>query len=82
MPPETGAALARRIDKIEECYEFMLAYAAQGREGDDEAESGPGIRQFLTELDNALDGIAAVSAESVEGRDEVEAYRAFLDQRS
>jgi len=27
--------LTERIDTIEEAYEFMLAYAAQGRQGDE-----------------------------------------------
>ena len=31
-----GASLAERIETIESGYEFMLAYAAQGREDDQE----------------------------------------------
>jgi hypothetical protein len=50
--------LAGAIDIIEETYEFMLAYAAQGRVNDRE-ESSTGIRSFLRRSDQALGVIAA-----------------------
>jgi hypothetical protein len=54
---ETQAAdLKSRIDTIEEAYEYFLAYAAQGREHDDESEAG-GVRAFLKNAIIALDGI-------------------------
>lgn len=54
---ETGAtALGLRIAAIEEAYEFMLAYAAQGRD-DEQGGPTPGIRTFLERIDAALDGI-------------------------
>ena len=34
-------------DAIEECYEFMLAYAAQGLPGDAGNQSGGQLREFL-----------------------------------
>jgi hypothetical protein len=45
-----------RIEAVETAYEFMLAYAAQGREDDSE---GPGMksRDVLTDLDQALAGL-------------------------
>src|SRR5690554_6834890 len=48
---------AARIDAIESAYEFMLAYAAQGRRG---TEGGPSdeIRGYLERFDAALDGLA------------------------
>ena len=47
-----------RIEVVETAYEFLLAYAAQGREDDQE---GPGVksRDVLTDLDTALAGLEA-----------------------
>ena len=45
--------LAGAIDVIEETYEFMLAYAAQGRVNDLD-DSSAGIRTFLRRSDQAL----------------------------
>lgn len=42
-----------RSDAIEECYEFMLAYAGQGV-----AEEGAQVRGFLERAAAALDGLA------------------------
>lgn len=53
--------LAQRIETVEEAYEFMLAYAAQGREDEGEALD-PGIRAFPRQIDDALDGIAELAA--------------------
>jgi hypothetical protein len=55
--PETE--LRNRIDAIEEAYEFMLAYAAQGIDRDDESETG-GVRKFLSNAAQALDGLHQV----------------------
>lgn len=50
---------AARVDAIETAYEFMLAYAAQGRTDE---PSGPGhIRDMLTGAVAAIDGIAAAA---------------------
>jgi hypothetical protein len=54
-----GASLGERIETIESGYEFMLAYAAQGREGDQTGGPGPMIRDVLTGIEAALDGLAA-----------------------
>jgi hypothetical protein len=50
--------LAGAIDIIEETYEFMLAYAAQGRVNDEDMSSA-GIRSYLQKSDEALAVIAA-----------------------
>ena len=47
--------LHRRIDIIERGYEYLLAYAAQGRQSD----AGSEARQTLTRMHAALDGLAA-----------------------
>ncbi len=45
-----------RFEAIEECYEFMLAYAAQGLTSD--KDSGRQIREYLNRAVEALDGLA------------------------
>jgi hypothetical protein len=49
-----AGALARRIDVIESSYEFLLAYAAQGRQDDRGTEARP----RLVAMHEALDGFA------------------------
>ena len=51
------AELNARCDAIEECYEFMLAYAGQGLEGEAGGKSAQ-IREFLGKCDGALTGLA------------------------
>lgn len=53
-------ALKTRCDAIEECYEFMLAYAAQGLPGDEGSQSGSQLREMLR---RALDAIGGLSEE-------------------
>jgi hypothetical protein len=61
--------IQERFETIEECYEFMLAYAAQGLTSDKGSESGKQVREFLTRAVNALSGIAESCAEAMgEGR--------------
>jgi hypothetical protein len=55
-------SLSERIDTIESGYEFMLAYAAQGRNTDrDSSGSGAGfeLRESLHKMEAALDGLGA-----------------------
>jgi hypothetical protein len=52
--------LKERCAKIEECYEYMLAYAAQGLRTEPGAGSGSQIRTFLASADKALTGLAEV----------------------
>ena len=55
---EASAELNDRCNAIEECYEFMLAYAAQGLPSDEGSSSGAQIREYLRRCDTALDGLA------------------------
>lgn len=73
--------LTKQIDAIEEAYEFMLAYAAQGRQGDEDSGTEENIRSFLEKAYTALEGLGASSLESVEkyGAGSVESYQNFLD---
>ncbi len=75
----------RRCDTIEEGYEFMLAYAAQGLSGDAGRQSGGQLREFLTRAAAALTDISEVFAALIE-REPLEpaaryrAYGAVLDR--
>ena len=77
--------LHSRIDTIEEAYEFMLAYAAQGLEGDTTTQSGGQLREFLTRASGALSGLGdvlttIVAAERLEPADRYRAFAAVLDR--
>ena len=79
------AELHSRIDTIEEAYEFMLAYAAQGLEGDTTTQSGGQLREFLTRASGALSGLAdvltsIVAGERLEPADRYRAFAAVLDR--
>lgn len=76
MTDKHQPTLAERIEAIEQAYEFMLAYAAQGR--DDE---GGSIRQFLERAADALDGLAASAAPGphAENPTSNQAFAAFLE---
>ncbi|HEX5046777.1 MAG TPA: hypothetical protein VFX89_06610 [Gammaproteobacteria bacterium] len=58
---DARADLEQRIEAIESGYEFMLAYAAQGRETDKGAGSGRNVREYLERMAAALDGLGAVA---------------------
>lgn len=50
------------VDKIEAAYEYMLAYAAQGRDREPVGGgAGPSIRAFLTDMEEALVHLASAS---------------------
>lgn len=77
--PMSPLTLAERIEVIEQAYELMLAYAAQGRQ--DDRDDSSSIRRFLQRADAALDGLAACLRESVATRAEVYAdFIAVLEQ--
>ena len=54
---EARRELNSRCDAIEECYEFMLAYAGQGL-STESGGKGSQIREFLGKCDAALTGLA------------------------
>jgi hypothetical protein len=58
--------LSNRIDVIERGYEYLLAYAAQGRQND----AGSEARQTLTNMHAALDGLGALLAAAISGASE------------
>ena len=71
-----GASLAEAIDVVEETYEYMLAFAAQGRSRDDADDD---IRGYLERAEAALAVIAAVTPEAAGGAASDKADEAFLD---
>lgn len=77
---EARAELNRRCDAIEECYEFMLAYAGQGLASDAGGGKGGQIREFLTRCDTALQGLAEFLTSFVKRLDveSLAPYQAFM----
>ena len=73
-------SLKERCDVIEECYEFLLAYAAQGLVSDEGSDSGLQARRLLGRADEALDGIADAyrAAAREAGLQPAADYEAFL----
>jgi hypothetical protein len=65
---------------IEGCYEFLLAYAAQGLPTDEGSKAGGEVRRFLQGAASALDGLAESCAATVRQRrmEPAERYQAFL----
>jgi len=59
--------LADAIDAVEETYEFMLAYAAQGRARE---EPGDDIRDYLRRAEAGLVIIAAMASPNGGGEDQ------------
>jgi hypothetical protein len=47
-----------RCDTLEECYEFMLAYAAQGLSSDQGRQAGDEVRGYLHRALKATAGLA------------------------
>ena len=75
MTSRNGSPLAARIDAIEEAYEFMLAYAAQGRmdEGDHALSQ---VRALL----NGVDAAATEAFASPPARDAAAPFLAVLGE--
>jgi hypothetical protein len=86
LPPAPGddddarAALSSRCNAIEEAYEFMLAYAAQGLPNEEGSVSGSQIRDFLRKCDVALTGLGDAITRCVRrlGNRSPEPYHAFI----
>jgi hypothetical protein len=69
-----------RCNTIEEGYEFMLAYAAQGLPSDHGSERGDEVRGYLHRVRDAIAGLVETCALAVkqEGLQPKEQYRAFF----
>jgi hypothetical protein len=62
---EALAEFSSRCNAIEEAYEFMLAYAAQGLPNEAGSASGSQIRDFLHKCNAALTGLGEALTECV-----------------
>jgi len=74
------AAIGDQCNAIEECYEFMLAYAAQGLPTDEGSESGRRLREFLGRAVEAVTALIESCAADAEHHEVEPAapYRAFM----
>jgi hypothetical protein len=74
------AEIGNRCEAVEECYEFMLAYAAQGLASDEGSKSGGQVREFLRRAVLALTGLTEACAAAVreEGLEPAHKYTAFF----
>jgi hypothetical protein len=73
MAEKGEPTLAERIEAVEQAYEFMLAYAAQGSE-----DEGGSVRQFLERAAVALDGLTAAAVASLRSQNAT-SRQAFAD---
>jgi len=73
--------LARQIHAIEEAYEFMLAYAAQGLPGDAGSTSGGELREYLARAADATLALGKTLTSIVEreGLEPATPYVGFRD---
>jgi hypothetical protein len=55
-----------RCEVIEECYEFLLAYAGQGLPTDEGSSTGGQVRSFLGRASQALRGLAESCRQAIE----------------
>ena len=74
-----------RSDTLEQCYEFMLAYAGQGLPSEQGSAAGSQIRDFLQRAVRALSGLAAscrlaVSQQQLEPAAKYQAFVSVLDR--
>ena len=76
----TREEVSARCNTIEECYEFLLAYAGQGLSGKETSAASGQVRDFLNRAVEALTGLADVFSAAVkqENLQPAERYLAFL----
>ena len=76
--------VSARCSVIEECYEFMLAYAGQGLSGRENSQSHSQVREFLNRAVEALSGLSeayssTVQQENFQPAQRYYAFQAVLD---
>jgi hypothetical protein len=71
----SSGGLTQRIEQIEAGYEYLLAYAAQGRRDDEGSE----VRRTLSQMQAALDGLGADVEKSFATSGAVTEGTAFLE---
>jgi len=75
---KNSAEIRQKIELIEEAYEFMLAYAAQGRSDEGAGPDGAHIRTFLTQFKDATVEILSAADSISAGTPESEAFISSL----
>ena len=80
-----GTEIWVHCNTIEECYEFMLAYAAQGLPSDHGSPRGEEVRGYLHRVRDAIAGLAetcslAVKQEGLQPEQHYQAFFAVLDR--
>jgi hypothetical protein len=72
--------ISSRCNAIEECYEFMLAYAGQGLSGKENSGSSGQVREYLSRAVESLSGLADAYSAAVkqENLQPAESFLAFL----
>lgn len=81
MPTE----IEQHCDKIEECYEFTLSYAARGLATEEGSDAGKLIRYHLSRAVEAIGGLsaagfAAIHTEPLSVREKYEAFLKVLER--
>ena len=79
--------LRGRCNTIEECYEFLLAYAAQGLAADAGTDKGSQLRNLLGRAVEAIRGLpqayeSAIATDGLEPAEKHRAFRAVLEMDS
>ena len=75
--------IREEIEKVEEAYEYMLAYAAQGRADEGEGAEGVEIRifikQFLSSIEVLAGSLESLSKSSVELKTYIDSFKGESD---
>jgi hypothetical protein len=84
---EMALTLEQLSERIEECYEFTLSYAARGFAGDDSNEQTRQVRDHLTRAVEAMRGLEvgcreAVARERLEPKATYEAFFAMMQRNA
>jgi|ERR1700683_2754005 hypothetical protein len=79
------AKILHHCNTVEECYEFMLAYAARGRSSDANDEPGAQIREFLQRAASAIAALSeecskVVKEQKLEPAEKFQSFLAVLDR--
>jgi hypothetical protein len=77
--------VSARCSTIEECYEFMLAYAGQGLSGKENSRASSDVREYLNRAVQALSDLpesydAAVRHENLQPAERYLAFLAVLER--
>ena len=80
MPTEL-ADIEARCDAIEECYEFMLAYAGKGLPSDEGTEVRRHLQRAIVGLSGLADAVRGIiEKQNLQPRPKYEAFLAVLDR--